>query len=273
MQLRIYKTILIPIVAMFAYGPAYSQSQPQSQQPDSSKELEQLLSSENQATAEDEVPEKPQAPLTEQDPKELSDLGRLAPFSDVAVIQKRYLPKTSRFEFFPSLGTILNDVFFFQGVFSGRIGYYFSERYGVEAAGFFVSTTTREVIKDLERRQVLTESFAFPESYYGLDFKWTPVYGKMGFMSKTVVPFDLYFLGGMGITNTNQKTSPSTFHLGTGQIFALSKWTAFRWDLGFYFYSTKSKVAATGSTAEPSSYMNMHLTLGMSFFFPEASYR
>ena len=61
----------------------------------------------------------------------------------------------------------------------------------------------------------------------------------MGFMNKSVVPFDLYFLVGGGITNTSQKTSPTTLHFGTGQIFAMSKWWALRWDLGFYWYSSK----------------------------------
>ena len=33
-----------------------------------------------------------------------------------------------------------------------------------------------ESLNDLKERSVQTESFAFPKSYYGLDFKWTPVY-------------------------------------------------------------------------------------------------
>lgn len=239
-------------------------------EPDTSgQELEQLIAPENQVTKEDETPEKPQAPVELIDPKELSDLGKLAPFSDIAVIQKRFLPKTARFEFFPSVGLVLNDVFFFNPILSGRVGYYFTEQYGVEAAFLVMSSSERQVVKDLEKRQVVTEGLVFPNSYYGVDFKWTPVYGKMGFMNNKVVPFDMYFLLGGGLTNTNQKTSPTTIHLGTGQIFALSKWMAFRWDIGGYWFSSKTNVGSSGG----GSFMNLHLTLGASFFFPEAKYR
>lgn len=255
------------VSALFLSTPARAQEE----SPDSGKELEQLIAPENQSSKDDETPEKPQAPLEKIDPKELSDLGRLAPFSDIAVIQKRFLPKTGRLEFFPSVGTILNDVFFMEPILAGRLGYYFTEQYGVEASFISLSKSDREVVRDLQKRGVVTESVAVPQSYYGLDLKWTPVYGKMGFMSKSVIPFDLYFLGGAGVTNTDQKTSPTTVHLGTGQIFALSKWMAFRWDLGFYWYSTKSTVGPNSGVEN--SYMNMHLTIGASFFFPEAKYR
>jgi len=172
------------------------------------------------------------------------------------------------------VGTILNDVFFFYPVLSGKLAYYFTEQYAVEATYLLSSLSTREVVKDLDKRHVETNGLVGPKNYYGLDFKWTPVYGKMGFMNKSVVPFDHYFTVGGGITNTNQATSPATIHLGTGQIYALSKWMAFRWDLGFYFYSSATKAVNDDGTAiPPGNYMNMHLTIGASFFFPEAKYR
>ena len=263
MRLRFLFTILI------LFSPAaFAQ-----QEPDSSAELEQLLKPEpNQSatsTQDDETPEKPAAGAEAVDPKELSDLGRLAPFSDIAVIQKRFLPKTSRFEFFPNVGYITNDVFFFNPIIGGRLAYYFTEQYGVEATFFASSKSEREVVRSIRDKGVLTEGLVFPQSYYGLDFKWTPVYGKMGFMTKSIIPFDHYFSLGGGVTNTNQKTTPTTVHFGTGQIYAISKWLAARWDLGCYWYSSSTSVGRTGG----GSFMNLHLTIGASFFFPEASYR
>lgn len=242
------------------------------EQTDTSAQLEQLLKAEEPpATGEDEKPEKPSAAASEGlvDPKQLSDLGRLAPFNDVAVIQRRFLPKTKRFEFYPAVGNVINDVFFLNPILSGRLSYSFTEKYALEAAAFGSTKAEREVVRDLKSRGVLTEGFVFPQSYYGLDLKWTPIYGKMGFLSKSIVPFDQYFLLGGGVTNTNQRTSPTTVHLGSGQTYALSKWLAARWDVSFYWYSSKSTVGS-GSVG---NYMNIHLTLGLSFFFPGATYR
>jgi outer membrane beta-barrel protein len=201
--------------------------------------------------------------------KSISNLGKLQPFNDIAVIQKRFLPKTSRFEIFPSLGLVANNAFFWNAILSAKIGYYFTESLGVEAGFSFISSDARGVTTNLEDNlSVEIEEIVIPESYMGLDFKWSPVYGKLGLSGDSIVPFDMYFLLGGGVTQTNQDTSPFTVHVGTGQIFAISKMSAFRWDLGWYFYSTDSKEGTISG-----SFTDMYLTVGLSLFFPDARYR
>ncbi|MCB0362513.1 MAG: hypothetical protein KDD35_07320, partial [Bdellovibrionales bacterium] len=46
------------------------------------------------------------------DPSTLSELSTLAPLSDIAVIQRRFLPKTKRFEASGSLMATINNPFF-----------------------------------------------------------------------------------------------------------------------------------------------------------------
>ncbi|MCM2281499.1 MAG: outer membrane beta-barrel domain-containing protein [Bdellovibrionaceae bacterium] len=203
--------------------------------------------------------------------KDLSDLVKLSPFEDVAVIQKRYLPKTKRFELFAGASGILNDAFFMSVGLMGRVGFYFSERYGLEANAWMLNTSEKQITSDLRmKRGVATESFISAESYYGLDFKWTPIYGKMAWNNKTITPFDLYLSAGGGVTGTNSGASEPTLHVGAGQIFALSKGRAFRWDFSWNFFSAESAVATSRGR---SMYNNLFLTVGMSWFFPEATYR
>lgn len=203
--------------------------------------------------------------------KDLSDLVKLSPFEDVAVIQKRYLPKTKRFQAYIGASGVLNDAFFLSVGGAGRLGYYFQERYGVELNAWMLSTSEKQVTSDLRnKRGVFTQSLVTAESYYGVDFKWTPVYGKMTWNNKTITPFDLYFSLGGGVTGTNQGGSEPTLHVGTGQIFALSKGMAFRWDFSWNFFMAESLVSAR---RESSLYNNLFLTVGMSWFFPEATYR
>ncbi|MCB0364840.1 MAG: outer membrane beta-barrel domain-containing protein [Bdellovibrionaceae bacterium] len=216
---------------------------------------------------EKEVPKK--------DPSTLSELSTLAPFSDIAVIQRRFLPKTKRWEFAGSLMGTINNPFFTNLGAALRGGYYFEEKYGVEAVYFFLSSNERAVTDNLRtKRNVKTESLVTPEGYIGADFKWTPMYGKMTFMNKRIVPFDFYFSAGIGLTKTDQGGNEPTVHLATGQAFALSKKMAVRWDLSWNLYQAKTKVVKSGTERETTTNQDdLYLSLGVSFFFPEATYR
>jgi outer membrane beta-barrel protein len=220
---------------------------------------------------EDGKPKQITAPKSETEIKGVSDLSSLSEFKDIAVIQKRFLPKTQRFEGFGGINGILNDKFFTSVGLNGRLGYHFTERLGVELLVMILATGERDVTKSLrQERGVVTTNFVSPQNYYGADIRWTPVYGKMSFLNNKITTFDLYFSAGAGITNTNQGGSEPTIHLGTGQVFAITKSAAFRWDFSWNFYNAKSGVAGA---QQNSLYNNLFLTLGASFFFPEATYR
>jgi len=201
--------------------------------------------------------------------KGVSDLSKLDPFSDVAVIQRRFLPKTKRFEAFGALSLVMNDAFFLNYGVNGRLAYYFRERYGVEFVASALANTTRQVTDDLRNKLgVVTTAFVTPTSYFGLDFKWVPIYGKMSWRNKNIIPFDLYFSLGGGSTTTNQGGSAPTLHLGTGQVFAKTQSMAFRWDFSWNMFNTTSSTGGGSSL-----YNNLFLSLGVSFFFPGATYR
>lgn len=201
-------------------------------------------------------------------PSNFSGLGDLSPFSEISVIQKRFLPKTGRFQLFGG-GTILtNNPFFNTLGFVGKAGYFFSETWGVELNYFGLTTSEREVTTELRGIQgVATDNLVTPESFVGLDLMFVPIYGKMSWFDNRIVPFDLYFSAGYGSTGTNQGQGAGTLHLSTGQIFAISKAYAFRWDFSWNFYNTK------GINGAESTFNNLFLTVGLSWFFPEASYR
>ncbi len=193
----------------------------------------------------------------------------LEEFKDVIVIQRRFLPKTNRFELLAGGGYVINDPFFHDLGLSLRFGYYFTEFLGIELIGVLWGTMDRQVTTDLrEKKQIATETAVVPLSYYGLDFKWSPFYGKIAYDDQTIVPFDFYFSAGFGSTPTSLGDSAPTAHLGTGQIFAMSKWLALRWDLSWNIFRTTSKEEKTTGTQN-----NLFVTVGTSFFFPEAEYR
>lgn len=208
--------------------------------------------------------------------KSLTDLNRLAPFSDISVIQKKFLPKTGRFQLFTAGGLTTNSPWFINLGVKANIGYHFSESLGVEFSGMFLTNAEGESAKEIRANNNLQpDKFVVTKSNLGLDLIWSPIYGKISTLDNEIIPFDMYFAFGAGMagTNSQEKTVP-TFHAGTGQIFALSKSMAFRWDYSWILYQA-TPVADVNSTSAPSksTYNDLVFTAGVSFFFPEANYR
>lgn len=215
-------------------------------------------------------------PAVEEPIDSLSDLARLAPFSEVSVIQRRFLPKTNRFQFFGGLGSIVNDPWFLSAGPNFRLGYYFVERWGIELSYFSMNSSQRDAVKELQsQNSVSTSSIVTAKTYAGADIIYTPIYGKIGRFNRAIVPFDMYFAFGGGATGVIGGSGGSTFHAGVGQIFGLSKSLGVRWDFSWNYFTAKSD-SATGATLTdpaPQSFNNLILSVGASFFFPGAKYR
>jgi outer membrane beta-barrel protein len=220
----------------------------------------------------DEVGEVPAAPPAAAI-KSISELDKLTPFNDIAVIQKRALPKSQRFELNPNFGLITNNAFFMTTYLQARAAYSFTEKWALEATFAFFMDNKYKVTKTLQSEaNVATASLLLPKMYYGADVRWSPIYGKMGAFSQGIIPFDMYFSAGGGVMDTNQTESPFAMHAGTGQIYGINKGMAFRWDLSLYFYSS-SVANANNIGSSSQSFTDVQLSLGMSFFFPDATYR
>ncbi len=210
--------------------------------------------------------------------EDFSGLGKLAPFSEISVIQKRYMPKTGRFQFFLGLANVVNDPWFLGIGADARLAYHFTESWGVEATGVFLTNSQREAIKDLyDQHGVRTDSIITAKGYTGASVVWNPIYGKMGMFNRRIIPFDMYFALGGGSTSVDGGSGGTTMHFGTGQIFALSKAMGFRWDFSWNSFNATPNQSDAQKTAniQPSSqsFNNLLLTFGFSFFFPEAKYR
>ncbi len=204
----------------------------------------------------------------------LTGLSKIQPFSEVSVIQKRFMPKTQRFQVFGGLAYMTNDPWFLSLGFNGKFAYHLTEQWGVELTAMMLSTSQKQSIKDLhDNNGVQTSALLTPKSYFGADVLWSPIYGKMSLFNKRIVPFDMYFAFGGGSTTPESGTVGGTMHFGTGQIFSLSKSMGLRWDVSWNTYSGKPTADSTNTNPSPQSFNNLLLSVGASFFFPEVKYR
>jgi outer membrane beta-barrel protein len=203
----------------------------------------------------------------------LSDLSRLSPFSEVSVIERKFLPKTGRFEGFLGINYLTNDPWYWGLGTNIRLGYFVTEDWGVELNYAMLSNSEKGAIKELHSNHaVATSSLVTTKSYLGADVRWTPIYGKLSIFNQKIIHFDMYFSGGIGNSGTSDSQSVSTIHLGVGQMYALSKSMGVRWDFSWHRFTASVYDDQTQSTAS-SAFDNLLLTVGVSFFFPGASYR
>jgi outer membrane beta-barrel protein len=227
-------------------------------------ELEKSATTTNRKRAEPTV----NAPPAASKDVDFNTLGGLAPFTEVSVLQKRYLQKTGRLQFFGGLNMVTNNPFFDTYGVVGKAAYFLNETWGLEANYFNLTTSEAKSTKELKQFQnVSTDNLIYPKSYIGLDVMWFPMYGKFSYFNKKIIPFDMYFSAGYGTTSTQSDEKPGTLHAGTGQIFAITKGFALRWDFSWHQFSAK------GIDSGNSSFNFLFLSLGASFFFPEANYR
>ncbi len=203
---------------------------------------------------------------------ELKRLGDLAPYENIAVLQKKYLPKTERFELFVGASNLMNDTFFLTAGLSARIAYHFSEQYALEGSLGFFTSENREVVGDLTDGGVETIEYVTSRQYYGLNGRWSPIYGKISYLGRKIVPYEIYFTGGGGITKTSRDYNEISANIGIGQMFAISKRWAIKWDFNYTAYNGRY---INEKTLEKRSQLvnNVFLSVGVSVFFPEATYR
>lgn len=222
-----------------------------------------------------------QAPVTK-----LENLNQLKPFEDVAVIQKRYLPKTERWELNVNAATNINDSFFSAYGVGGGLTYNFNEKFGAEVLVKWFSVSNSKASNQLLEKGVVTNGMVVTEMFYGLDLRWTPIYGKYSYFDKKIIPFDHYFSLGIGQTQLEAGSSgtgnvqvealddPITLRIGMGEVFALTKWMAFRWDVSWHFMKPEVRTTNNGSSSVSSDMQNnLFINVGLSFYFPEAKYR
>lgn len=193
------------------------------------------------------------------------DLAKLAPASDVAVIQRRLMPKTSRFQFFGGLQFLANDPWFSGQGLGLRLGYGFSEAWGVELQNLNLSVSSRDSVTDLSSSlAVNTSALVSTKNYLGAHLVWTPFFGKLALWDEKIVPFDMHFSvggGNSGLTSASQ-SSAGTLHLGLGQVFSINKSVGLRWDLDVNTFNLDS-----------GRFYNVVLGIGASYYIPEVRSR
>jgi len=214
---------------------------------------------------------------------QISDLMYLAPFRDVVVIQKRFMPKTGRMSVSISPSFILNSQFFLNPGIELYMSYHFAEKHGIELSGYYAFSYRRLVAIDFFRRIHLKVDIEnpFAQGFVGIFYKWMPIYGKISFYNKKILSLDTFFNVGVGGSLLDKDKSASnsrsendatakpsmwasTLSIGVGQVFAITRDWGVRWDLRMLFvYDHPDKKWLK----------EFPFSIGLSYYYPSAGSR
>lgn len=271
-QWRLWSNLQLPLIVLmiiFIAVPSWSEED---------LDLDAIESEMSRRGEEQAVKSAPTPPVQSRDeskPVTFQDLPKLSNFSDITVIQKRFMPKTNRFQLFGGLDFLTNNPFFDSYGFNGRFAFFFSELLGVEIGFWRHSVSPRTVTADLEsKHNVTTKTMLSSLGYIGASVIYVPFYGKMTFLDRTIIPYDFYFSLGGGTTETSytDKSAPS-IHIGTGEIFSVTKSFAWRWDFSSISYSGHVPDVDGTNSGKKQTMNDLFLGIGLTVLFPGASYR
>jgi len=212
-----------------------------------------------------QLPQRPQKPQSTIDFSELKSEGN---YQDTVVIQKTYMPKSKRVQLFGGFTYATNDVFFKTMGGQARVAYHFNETWGIEATGFALSSVDTKEKEDLaEKRRLGVSSLTTPQSMFGVNAYFSTIYGKLALEDRKIIPFEFYQTLGIGQVTTNPTSTSTALYFGLGDMFSISKNSAIRADLSWFFYSGKTINGDNQSTN------TIFFTIGYGRFVPEASRR
>jgi outer membrane beta-barrel protein len=187
----------------------------------------------------------------------------------VKAVQRRGFLKRGRLELGANLPVTVNDAFFQKVGASGRLGYHFRESFALMLRGGWywpVRTGRIREGKVAFSSQLLSSQI---DGQLMLDAMWSPVYGKVAWLGKRIVHFDLFFLAGFGGVWSATSGAPRNLgpHLaadvGTGLRFYPADWLALEGGVSATFYPDQPVVSAPSSMQRVIS-----ATVGASIFFP-----
>lgn len=220
------------------------------------------------------------------------------------VVQNRFFLKENRFELSPMVGYVPNNPFVRRYIVGVMGAYHLSESFAIEGAAMLSPDLGTSDVKDLTRTLVLIAEDSAGQTQFqqplnkmtlGATFaaRWAPVYGKINLIGESVLNFDFYLTGGLGILTLNEyqatynesctdgvdcdvvslgEATPTPVvpvNLGLGMDFFLTGSLALKLDARSYLYIDKKPSYDPTEPATESRLYNAFLaTVGVSVYFP-----
>jgi outer membrane beta-barrel protein len=208
------------------------------------------------------------------DLKQIEDQFWAAKDTDFSVVQNRTFPKEKRFFLNLSGGTLINDPFTTGKVTRIGVGYFLSERWGLEIAEETIEASDNKATQNFKQNS-LYPNYNKLKSYQSASVTWVPFYAKMSFLDRKILYFDMQLSVGVGkrgyqsfLKSGQQSTQYSDgFHLDVTQNIFFSRHFAFRVDLKNQWAEQNLYISDTGAFKSRERVNDTSLLFGFNIFY------
>ena len=171
------------------------------------------------------------------DIKKLEDKYWSAKDDDFTVVQNRAYSKAGRFFATLQGGIPINDPYSTGTLSGASLGYYFSERYGLELNYLSANFSNNNATDDFIVQHKSVPDHNTLKSQAQLQFDYVPLYAKMSFLDKKIIYFDMglgVFVGqntfGQAVTTGDQTGTTTAYGISVFQNFFLGEHFALKVD-------------------------------------------
>ncbi len=186
----------------------------------------------------------------------------------VKAVQRKHFLKRGRLELVPTFAMSLNDAFYTKVGGGIAMNYHLADSIALSLhyEQFGISQTESVRIAKRELKSLLLSSKL--EWSAGVDFIWTPIYGKLSWFN-TIVQYDLFLITGLGAAWSQTSGDPvkdgahPAVDIGVGQRFSLSDWMAFEFWVKQLLYADRPQDRQISEIQKV-----LTLNVGLSFWIP-----
>ncbi len=190
-----------------------------------------------------------------------------ASLDKIKAVPRKSVLKRGRLELAPFASLSLNDAFYQHLAVGGSLIYYPQDSFGIGVGVDYLYANLETSNVDAVRQGLTSVpgQFEQPKLFGHLDFYWIPIYGKVSLFDSSILHFEFYGTGGLGIASALDGDVEPAANFGLGQRTFLSDWFALRLEGRNHVYVTNQTVNRVERSDVQSFFM---LYLGASFFIP-----
>jgi outer membrane beta-barrel protein len=187
----------------------------------------------------------------------------------VKAVQRKGFLKQRRFQLTAFFAPSVNDAFYQKYGFGGRLAYNIQDSFAVALSGTYYMLSKTSYVR---QASIAFQSQVVRSQLYGdamLEGVWSPIYGKAAWIGKSIVHFDVFLLGGLGVAWSATSFDPRNegMHpaadVGIGMRFYPLGWMGLELGLSGTFYVDQA------SRAVPATIQSVvTFNLGVNFFLP-----
>jgi outer membrane beta-barrel protein len=181
-------------------------------------------------------------------------------------IQRKPVLKAMRWELTPTFTFSLNDAFYQK--MGGGLGLTFhpADALGLELAGTYVGTIQTDMVGFFQQANQALPKVSKLLYYITGSVAWSPLYGKLSFVTDDIVYLDMYLLAGFGMaySETGAKLAGN---VGLGLRYFINSWLVLKIEVRDLIYTETFRLDV--QRTEYSDIQNhVMFDVGLSFFLP-----